>query len=78
MVNKDWAQYIEARENRSKPRLLIQWQLKILQELHSTLDHAANPAGLASRHQVLITLGEWWQGQNDLVFRAGESSLGES
>lgn len=78
MESKDWAQYIEATDGLSKPWLLIQWRLKLLQEQRSTLEPEVYATELAALHQALMNLGDWWQGQENTVFGTGESSPGES
>ncbi len=77
MESKDWAQYIEATDGISKPWLLIQWRLKLLQDQRATLDPETYLAELAKLHQALMNLGEWWQGQEVAVFGI-ETPLGES
>ncbi|MGG6238002.1 hypothetical protein ACQ4N7_05125 [Nodosilinea sp. AN01ver1] len=78
MDGKDWASYIEATDGLSKPWLLIQWRLRLLQEQRPQLDPETYAAELATLHQALMDLGEWWQGQEEAVFGAGESSSGEA
>jgi hypothetical protein len=78
MDSKDWAQYIEATDGLSKPWLLIQWRLRLLQEQRSTLPPEVYAARMAELHQSLMGLGEWWRGQEDVVFKAGESSSEET
>jgi hypothetical protein len=68
MESKDWAHYIEATDGISKPWLLIQWRLKLLQDQRATLDPETYMAELTELHQVLMKLGEWWQGQEAAVF----------
>ncbi|HSM80853.1 MAG TPA: hypothetical protein VLS96_04160 [Nodosilinea sp.] len=77
MDSKDWAQYIEATDGLSKPWLLVQWRLKLLQEQRPTLAPEDYATELAALHQALMDLGEWWQGQEDSAFGAGESFPGE-
>jgi hypothetical protein len=77
MESKDWAQYIEATDGISKPWLLIQWRLKLLQDQRATLDPETYLAELAELHQALMNLGEWWQGQEAAVFGT-ETPPGES
>lgn len=78
MDGKDWASYIEATEGLSKPWLLIQWRLQLLQERRSQMAPEAYASELAELHQALMDLGEWWQGQEKAVFGTGESFSGES
>lgn len=72
MESNDWANYIEATDGLSKPWLLIQWRLKLLQDRRPTLDPDVYAAELAQLHQALMDLGEWWQGQEDAVFGSGD------
>lgn len=78
MESKDWANYIESTDGLSKPWLLIQWRLQLLQDQRPHLEPETYAAELAALHSALMNLGEWWQGQEAAVFGAGESSLGES
>ncbi|MGB3312048.1 MAG: hypothetical protein WA939_05420 [Nodosilinea sp.] len=78
MDAKNWASYIEATDGLSKPWLLIQWRLQLLQEQRPQLDPETYAAELTALHQALMNLGEWWQGQEEAVFGAGELSSGES
>ncbi len=65
MESKDWAQYcIEDTAGLSKPWLPIQWLLR-LQDQQVTLDPQTC---LAQLHQALMTLGDWWQGRESIVF----------
>ncbi|MBE9108433.1 hypothetical protein IQ273_03240 [Nodosilinea sp. LEGE 07298] len=78
MDSKDWAGYIEATDGLSKPWLLLQWRLQLLQEQRPQLDPETYATELAALHQALMNLGEWWQGQEEAVFGAEESFSGES
>ncbi|MGB3201567.1 MAG: hypothetical protein WBA99_11730 [Nodosilinea sp.] len=78
MDGKDWAGYIEATEGLSKPWLLIQWRLQLLQEQRPQLDSETYARELTALHQALMDLGEWWQGQEEAVFGVGESFSGGS
>ncbi|WP_035993030.1 hypothetical protein [Leptolyngbya sp. KIOST-1] len=78
MDGKDWARYIEATDGLSKPWLLIQWRLQLLQEQRPHLDPETYATELAALHQALMDLGEWWQGQEERVFGSGESLPGDS
>lgn len=68
MDSRDLARYIETTDGISKPWLLAQLRLKKIQENRAHLSPAEYAAELASIHQDLMTLGEWWQGREDEVF----------
>lgn len=78
MESKDWANYIEATDGLSKPWLLIQWRLKLLQEQRPNLEPETYAAELAALQKSLMNLGEWWQGQEEAVFGTGAATPGES
>ncbi|MGB3135836.1 MAG: hypothetical protein WBG38_03245 [Nodosilinea sp.] len=73
MNGEDWASYVEATDGLSKPWLLIQWRLRLLQEQQPGLDPETYATELAELHKALMNLGEWWQGQEEIVFGAGET-----
>ncbi|TVQ08502.1 MAG: hypothetical protein EA368_11775 [Leptolyngbya sp. DLM2.Bin27] len=77
MESKDWANYIESTDGLSKPWLLIQWRLQLLQDQRPHLEPETYATELADLHSALMNLGEWWHGQEQTVFSAEESPLGE-
>ncbi len=68
MDSETLAKYIEAKNGISKPWLLLQLRLKMLEERRDTLDPQAYTAELAELHEELMKLGEWWKGIEDEVF----------
>ena len=68
MDSHELAHYIEATDGISKPWLLVQLRLKKLQERRDTLSPDEYMAELATIHQDLVNLGEWWVGIEDKVF----------
>ena len=63
------ARYIEQTDGISKPWLLVQLRLKMLQERQGEISETEYAEQLADIHQDLINLGEWWVGIEDEVFR---------
>lgn len=72
MDSRDWANYIEATDSLSKPWLLLQWRLQLLQERRAELSAEEYSKELAALQQQLMGLGQWWVGQEDQVFGADE------
>lgn len=72
MDSRDWANYIEATNSLSKPWLLLQWRLQLLQERRAELSCEEYSKELAALQQELMRLGQWWVGQEDQVFGADE------
>jgi hypothetical protein len=72
MDSRDWANYIEATDSLSKPWLLLQWRLQLLQERRAELSAEEYSKELAALQQELMGLGKWWVGQEDQVFGADE------
>lgn len=68
MNSKELAQYIEATGSISKPWLLVQLRLQKLQERRAELSPEDYTQELASIHQDLMNLGEWWVGIEDKAF----------
>lgn len=68
MDSNDLSRYIEATDGLSKPWLLAQLRLKKVQDNREHLSPAEYEAAIASIHQDLMNLGEWWTGQEDEVF----------
>jgi len=68
MDSDDLASYIEATNGIAKPWLLAQLRLKKLQENRETLSSDEYEAAIASIHQDIMNLGEWWIGREDEVF----------
>lgn len=62
------AQYIEETAGISKPWLLAQLRLKKLQENREQLSPGEYEAALASIHEDVMNLGEWWKGIENEVF----------
>jgi hypothetical protein len=62
------AKYIEVTDGIAKPWLLAQLRLAKLQETKDTLSPAEYEAILASIHEDLMNLGEWWKGREHEVF----------
>jgi hypothetical protein len=71
MDSQDLARYIEANDGITKPWLLVQLRLAKLKERRSRMSAEAYDRELAELHQDLMHLGQWWQGQEDQVFRQG-------
>ncbi|HEY9735548.1 MAG TPA: hypothetical protein V6D06_04670 [Trichocoleus sp.] len=76
MDSRDWAQYIESTDGISKPWLLVQWRLKMLQERRTEMAADEYQTALAELHQDLMNLGEWWKGQEEEVFGLGSEDRG--
>ena len=76
MDSQDWAQYIEATDGLTKPWLLVQWRLQLLQERRHELTPQAYEAALAELHQDLMGLGEWWVGREAELFGSGSDRHG--
>jgi len=68
MDSSDLSRFIEATDGISKPWLLAQLRLKKLQENRDQMSPADYEAAIASIHQDLMNLGEWWIGREDEVF----------
>ena len=68
MDSNDLARYIESTDGISKPWLLVQLRLKMLQERRALLSSTAYTQELAALQAELINLGEWWVGQEAEVF----------
>lgn len=68
MDSHDLAQYMEATESIAQPWLLLQLRLKKVQEDRENMTPEAYAAAIASLHQDLMNLGEWWVGREDEVF----------
>lgn len=68
MDSHDLAQYIEATDGIAKPWLLLQLRLKKVQEDKDQMTPEDYAATIASLHQDLMNLGEWWVGREDEVF----------
>lgn len=68
LTNENLARYIEETDGISKPWLLAQLRLKKLQENRTQLTSEEYEAAIASIHQELMDLGEWWKGIEDEVF----------
>ncbi|EKQ69466.1 hypothetical protein OsccyDRAFT_2094 [Leptolyngbyaceae cyanobacterium JSC-12] len=66
--HENLARYIEETDGISKPWLLAQLRLKKLQETREHLTPEEYEAAIASLHQELMNLGEWWKGIEDEVF----------
>ncbi len=69
MDSHDLARYIEANDGITKPWLLIQLRLAKLKERRSRISAEEYACELADLQQDLMQLGQWWQGQEDQVFR---------
>lgn len=69
MDSKDLAKYIEATDGISKPWLLVQLQLKKLQERKDTMPPAEYLQQVQALHEDLMKLGEWWKGRENEVFK---------
>ncbi|MBF2027183.1 MAG: hypothetical protein IGS48_10510 [Oscillatoriales cyanobacterium C42_A2020_001] len=66
--NENLARYIEETDGISKPWLLAQLRLKKLQENREQFTPEEYADAIASLHQELMDLGEWWKGIEDEVF----------
>jgi len=66
--SNDLARYIESIDGISKPWLLVQLRLKMLQERRSLLSSTDYTQELAALQAELMNLGEWWVGQEVEVF----------
>jgi hypothetical protein len=71
MDSHDLARYIAANDGITKPWLLVQLRLAKLKERRSDISAEEYDRELADLHQELMQLGQWWQGQEDQVFRQG-------
>ena len=69
MNSDDIARYVEQTDSFSKPWVLIQWRLHLLQERKSAMAPEVYLAELAELHQALMDLGEWWVGRESEVFQ---------
>jgi hypothetical protein len=69
MNSDEIARYVEQTGSLSKPWLLVLWRLQKLQERKSEMDPEAYMQELASLHESLMNLGEWWVGREDEFFR---------
>lgn len=70
MNSNELARYIESTDGISKPWLLIQLRLKKLQERRHELSPDDYAQQVASIHDDLMRLGEWWVGREQAVFKA--------
>jgi len=68
MNSEELARYIEATDGISKPWLLVQLRLQKVQENREQLSPEEYEAAIASIHEDLMNLGEWWAGREDEVF----------
>ncbi|MBF2036563.1 MAG: hypothetical protein IGR92_14080 [Leptolyngbyaceae cyanobacterium T60_A2020_046] len=69
MNSDDMARYIEQTDGLSQPWLLIQWRVKKLQEVRSTMSEEEYMTEIAALHKSLMDLGEWWVGREDEFFK---------
>ena len=68
MNSEQLGQYIDRTNGISKPWLLVQLRLKKLQERRAELTEEDYMAALEDIHKDLMSLGEWWVGQEKEVF----------
>jgi hypothetical protein len=68
MDSSQLARYIEETDSISKPWLLLQLQLKKLQERRATMDPSEYLRELAELHDALMRMGEWWKGIENEAF----------
>jgi hypothetical protein len=68
MNSDELARFIETTDGISKPWLLVQLRIKKLQDNREYLSPEEYEAAIASIHQDLMNLGEWWTGREDEVF----------
>jgi hypothetical protein len=72
------ARYIEETDGISKPWLLIQLQLKKLEERRATMLPHEYMQELSELHESMMRLGEWWRGIEAEAFNVdsdGEPSI---
>lgn len=68
MDSKILARYIEQIDVISKPWLLVQLRLKLLEERRSSMSDQEYTSELTALHQQLMGLGRWWQGIEGQAF----------
>ena len=68
MDSDQLARYIEATDGISKPWLLIQLRLKLLNERRATMPQEEYLREVEELHAALMQLGEWWVGIEHEVF----------
>jgi hypothetical protein len=68
MNSRDLARYIEENNGITKPWLLIQLRLKMLEERRSELLPHEYIEAIEELHGELMKLGEFWVGREDEVF----------
>lgn len=68
MDSKDIAHYINITNGASKPWLLVQLRIKMLQERRAEISHEEYVKELEDIHQDMMKLGEWWHGRESEVF----------
>lgn len=68
MHSNEWAHFIESTDSLSKPWILLQWRLQKLRERKNEMLPEDYAAAIAALHQELMSLGEWWVGQEAEVF----------
>jgi len=68
MNSNDLARYLEATDGIGKPWLLVQLRLQKLQEARDQMTAEEYASNLASIHQDLMNLGEWWLGIEEDAF----------
>lgn len=68
MNSDELARFVEMTDGISKPWLLAQLRLKKLQDNREQLSAEEYEAAIASIHQDLMHLGDWWTGREDEVF----------
>jgi hypothetical protein len=76
MDSRDWAKYVEANDGLTKPWLLIQWRLQLLQERRHEISAQEYEEALAELHQDLMGMGEWWLGREEEFFGSGSDRYG--
>jgi len=69
MNSEELAKYIEATDGISKPWLLIQLRLKMLEDNRANLTSKEYIDQIEELQQDLMKLGEWWRGREDEVFK---------
>lgn len=69
MNSEQLAKYIEATDGISKPWLLIQLRLKMLEDNRANLTSKEYIDQIEELQQDLMKLGEWWRGREDEVFK---------
>jgi hypothetical protein len=78
MDSSQLARYIEETDGISKPWLLLQLQLKKLEERRSTMAPHEYMQELSELHEAMMRMGEWWKGIEEEAFNpnfdGGDSS----